>query len=705
MNSILPLANSQQWLSLANCDDPRLKSELVIIRSNLRDARQAGVNVPGQGEAGSLEHNQHQKNSRLIEQAGLLWQIEADREAAQFGIQLLQKYAEGYQAMPFHQQKNTNPPGKLFHQLLNEHMWLLYASLGYGYLKSSLSIEQQQQIEQGLFQPMLTLFCETYAHDFDRIHNHGLWAVAAVGICGIVLELPHYVDCAIYGLAGDSRQGGYLAQIDRLFSPSGYYLEGPYYQRFAIRPLYLFAEALHQHRPALEIYQYAQQRIARTTEALLQTAYPDGRFPALNDASRSMNTEDEGVLIATQLYRLRYGEHALIERCYRQQQRCWPYPAAPLSDTVFAGCYESVELTEGEQGDAGAQGILRALAANGEVTQVMMAYGQHGMGHGHFDTLGITLYAQGREVLREYGFARWVNVESKFGGRYLPENQSYARQTVAHNTVTVDQCSQNQANAALADRVHGRRHFFIATKEVEQGATLTAMSAFANQHYPGVDMQRTVLLLTLAEHSAPLLIDLYRLQALQPHQYDYSLHYQGQIVATSLDYQRESCWSPLGETSGYQHLLLTAQSAVTQPFSITWLQGAHFTSWHSAASGGEVLFTYTGGDDPQFNLRNEPGLILRQHAAGDHLFASVFESHGYFDEASEQCYDACGKVQQLRVVGHNLEGSVLEMTLEQQRWQLMISNQPNLTAVTENQLEFNGNSFRWQGFIAIRRIA
>ena len=26
----------------------------------------------------------------------------------------------------------------------------------------------------------------------------------------------------------------------------------------------------------------------------------------------------------------------------------------------------------------------------------------------------------------------------KFGGRYLPENKSYALQTIAHNTVTVD---------------------------------------------------------------------------------------------------------------------------------------------------------------------------------------------------------------------------------------------------------------------------
>ena len=42
-----------------------------------------------------------------------------------------------------------------------------------------------------------------------------------------------------------------------------------------------------------------------------------------------------------------------------------------------------------------------ALIASGDITQVCMNYGQHGMDHGHFDTLGLTLFSQGDEVLRE----------------------------------------------------------------------------------------------------------------------------------------------------------------------------------------------------------------------------------------------------------------------------------------------------------------
>lgn len=36
----------------------------------------------------------------------------------------------------------------------------------------------------------------------------------------------------------------------------------------------------------------------------------------------------------------------------------------------------------------------------GDVSQLVMNYGQHGMGHGNFDTLGITFFNRGQEVLQ-----------------------------------------------------------------------------------------------------------------------------------------------------------------------------------------------------------------------------------------------------------------------------------------------------------------
>lgn len=663
------------------------------------------IEVPGHGEAGSDAHNRHQLNSQLISDMGLLFQLGGDAAHAERAAQMLMRYADHYLELGFQPQRNTNPPGRIFHQILNENMWLVYASLGYGCVRHTLDDAQRRHIEERLFHPMVEMFMVKYAHDFDRIHNHGLWAVAATGLCGIVLGEPRYVDVAVDGIAGDREQGGFLAQISQLFAPSGYYIEGPYYHRFAIRPLLLFAEALHVHRPELDIYGYKNGVIGTTVRTLLASAYPDGRFPALNDASRSMGIRDEGVVIAAAIAHARYGDAGLRPRLAalaRQQDEVWVHPAAlalaaeadRLADAA-PPLWPSMELDEGPLGDRGAQGILRARGQDGDISMAIMNYGQHGMGHGHFDTLGITLFNHGDEVLREYGFARWINVETKFGGRYLAENKSWARQTLAHNCVVVDEACQNGFSVERADSVHGTPHFFDASTPAAQ-----VMSAFANDHHPGVGMQRSLLMLTLPGIDTPVLLDLFRLRSEDTHRYDYALQYSGQVTAVNLECEHARSWSPLGDANGYQHLLKVAHAAVTQGPRVTWLQGSRFNTWLSAADDGELVFAQLGGADPGFNLRREQSLLLRQ-SGSNHLFASAFETHGYFDEASEHCHGARGALQSLRVIGHDDDGSVVELHGHDFVLTVMLANRPGIGADTAHELQFAGRRFAWRGTFSL----
>ena len=57
---------------------------------------------------------------------------------------------------------------------------------------------------------------------------------------GIASNNQDYIDKALYGTRKDGKSG-FLAQMDGLFSPDGYYTEGPYYVRYAILPYYHFA--------------------------------------------------------------------------------------------------------------------------------------------------------------------------------------------------------------------------------------------------------------------------------------------------------------------------------------------------------------------------------------------------------------------------------------------------------------------------------
>ena len=94
-----------------------------------------------------------------------------------------------------------------------------------------------------------------------------------------------------------------------------------------------------------------------------------------------------------------------------------------------------------------------------------MKYGVHGQGHGHFDKLHFIFFDAGNEVVPDYGFSRWINIEPKYGGRYFPENDSYAKQTIAHNTVVVDEDDPERRELS-GRREEGRRSDTFSTRAI-----------------------------------------------------------------------------------------------------------------------------------------------------------------------------------------------------------------------------------------------
>jgi hypothetical protein len=625
-----------------HADTPtQLGVTLGELTAEVEAAMAAGVVVPGQGEPGSFEHNTHKQNAKLIEHAALMGRVANNRAYLELARELLLAYAAEYGDMPYQVARNTNPPGKLFHQILNEHMWLLGAALGYSLLREDLGDDDRARIESGLFEPMLDMFTVTYAHDFDRIHNHGLWAVAAVGICGLVIGQTRYVDQAIFGNAGDGHTGGFLAQIDNLFSPDGYYVEGPYYHRFAVHPLCLFAEALALHRPKLNIYERSSRRIGRSIRALLATAYPDGTFPALNDASRTMGVDDEGVRVALAVHLGRYGAEPEVVAMAARQNGTWVHRFGERVAAALEGAPASCSIPSALFADgSGGQAHLKQ-GEGARRHHLVVAAGQHGMGHGHFDQLGLSFFSGGRERLTEYGFCRWVNVEPKFGGRYLAENEGYAKQSVAHNLVVVDQASQHRGDHQLADRCHGRIERFIDRYEVDG---LSAVSAMTDDAYPEVELRRHCILLTLEPCAPPLLIDVVEARGSARHCYDYVFNFSGQVIRWWGGFSARESLEVLGEAHGYQHLWVVGeqQTLAGEPstHAMTWLDGDRFTTWHQCSEQSAVAMQLlVGANDPEHNLRHEKKVMTRVHSETN-LFVNVFEQHGHFDEASETCLNA-----------------------------------------------------------------
>ena len=683
------------FLSEADCQQLRrqLKDDSLIghtLRKQIEELERyltTSISVPGHGEGGGEEHTRHKLNYRYMNLAGRLWLITGEARYCEFVSALLLRYAERYPTLGRAVSKDSNPPGRLFHQTLNEHMWLLYVSEAYHCVRPTLGQAQQESIETNLLRLMANEATTLHASTFDIVHNHGLWSVAAVAICGYVLNDQGLVDKALYGLKMDS-SGGFFAQLDGLFSLDGYYIEGSYYHRFALRPLLLLAEAIERRQPELHIYQYRHQLIRRACYALFAQVLPDGTFPALNDASKTMNIQDEGVVMAVSVCWQRYGKNAQLKSLAQRQNSVWIGSGAlQLIDeqsTIQEGWKpQSVLLRDGADGDRGALSILRSEDSEADENVALLWYGQHGsipqlhsaLNHGHFDGLHLSLFNRGREFLRDYGFGRWVNVEPKFGGRYIPENNSYCKQTVAHNTVVVDEQSQNQGQSAQAETRWGKTHFFIIDADAGQ-----ATSAFIRDYYPGIDMQRSIFMLPVEGIAKPLVIDLFQIFSHDPHQCDYCLHPRGQLIETTGKLVTHEQWRPLGEANGYQHLWDCARISVAAEESvrITWLDENTFYSAVSAMpTGGETIIARTGASDPNFNLRQEPAWLLRSRGRCM-LFATVFETHGYFDEASETSVNARGKVSRVKVLHSSREKVEVSVELADRRHLILTQHNAEL---------------------------
>jgi oligo-alginate lyase len=662
--------------------------------------------VPGSGPGGGVAHEQHKRNYQMLFAAGRFWQMTGEPRYAQRVRALLLGYAEIFEHLPYAQPFSPNPPGRLFHQILNEQMWLLFASAGYSSVRAWLPQAEREQIETHLFAPMVAMFAHTYSSHFDIIHNHGMWASSAVGIAGIATGRVDWLDLALYGQFGDGRRAGFLAQLALLFSPSGYYEEGPYYQRFAIQPMLLFAEALQRARPDLNIYEYHDHVVRRGFYAALHPALPDGALLPLNDALKRMNIDSLGyVLGASLMFRREAPDPRLLWLAQRNGQ-VWPDAAGlALSDALAAQGdtppryhFPSVELTSGTQGDRGAVGLLRADEAHGTQALASLDYGTHGLAeHAHFDGLTLSYFARGHEVLRDYGSVRWINIEPKQGGSYLPENLSFAKQTIAHNTVTIDGISQHSGDAERASGLHGSRVQFSADDGDRQ-----MMTGEIRDFTPGVAMRRAVALVRHADFDHPLLIDVVRLQADAAHRYDLAYYYDGQIIRLLAPYTPADTLSPLGTAPGYRHLWrLGSGNAEDGHGLLSWLQDGGYHSLIFASDGPtELILTRIGANDPNFNLRAEPGLVLRRHSH-DAVFATVLECHGVFDEATELSRNARGRIERVQILHTSATHTVLRLSGPSGAWLAGLAHTE--AAEGAHHVATADIALSWQGAVVLLR--
>lgn len=651
------------------------------------DAGQAvsrGINIPApEGGGGSVAHEQHKQNYYAMFHCGLAYQYTGNQQYARFVRDMLMAYAAKYPSWGLHPLGLSSTPGRMFWQTLNESVWLVHTSVAYDCVYNTLTAKERRTIERDLLREMASFIMDGTADShknrdvFNRMHNHATWATAAVGMAGFAMHDDTLVRKALYGTDMTGQNGGFIRQMDWLFSPDGYYTEGAYYERYAIWPFVIFAQCIDHNLPDLRIFERRGQILRKALDALVQMSYA-GEFFHFNDALQKGLSAQELVYAVNILYHAYPDDRQLLGVAEKYQTELLPITGGyEIARDCAKGLaekphYRSTVLRDGREGGEGALGILRSTDSTLSSAITLKATSQ-GMGHGHFDRLTMAYYDNGHEVLADYGAARFINIEAKYSGHYTRENTAFAKQTIAHNTLVVDGRSHFDGRLATAERHHaditcartGQKDFQLLVAE-----DTTACA--------GVSMRRSIAYLTTPLTEFPLIIDVMAARSEADHQYDLPLWYNGQEVSMSFPYTKATdTMTAFGKKNGYQYLWKEAWgknvSSGTSQFTF-YLSDRFYTISAATDPATEMYHLRLGANDKDFNLRPATAFLMRQPKARNHTFVTVIETHGHYDILRETSRDLASRVSDVRIVSDSEAQTVVCVTIDGRQLTLTLDN-------------------------------
>lgn len=694
---------------------PLFDKSLASVKQQVDAEIAMGIDTPIPKDfSGGYTHQRHKQNFFIAQKAGVLYQILEDEKYAKYIRDMLFQYEAMYKDLPLHPQERSYARGKLFWQCLNDSNWLVYMSQAYDAIYNYLSKDERQALETNLFRPFADFISIENPQFFNRVHNHSTWGIAAVGMIGLVMNDEELIQRALYGIDDDGlevggkdndggtikvegQRKGFFANLEEPFSPDGYYTEGPYYQRYAMYPFLIFALAMENNRPDLKVLQHKDNVLLKGVDALLNLSDADGEFFPLNDGQKGMSYYSASLVTAVDLAYF-YGnkDPQLLSIVEKQGQVLLQESGLAAAIGVRDGKAKpylkgSVNLSDGINGKQGGIGVLRH--GNEDLTLVFK-YAAQGLSHGHYDKLSFSLYEKGEEVLQDYGLARFVNIEQKGGGNYLKENTTWAKTTIAHNTLSINQQKHFGGVYDVASQHHSELFTFDANKD-----NVKVVSATEENAYPGTFMHRTMAVIKEESFEKPYLLDIMRVTSDSENQYDLPFYYLGQVIDNNFDYQSPTSLHPLGEENGYQHLYVEGQgSAVEGNTKFSWLgAGKYYTLTMLTDAQDDIYLTRIGANDPEFNLRREAGIMLRREKTQDTVFVSVVEPHGSYSPVSESSKNSKSSIAKLELVLNSAKYTGVSIVDVKGKTQLFVIANSDNSDTAEHAVTIDGETYRWTG--------
>jgi hypothetical protein len=592
-------------------------------------------------------------NNRLSEAAirlALLGRLTGETQQVTRVQQILHDYARHYAG--YRQGLHSPPnPGIATFTTLDEAVWILPLVWAFDLIRAMLSQDEVDYLTTQLFAPAAE---HLISHHFAGIHNFACWHNAAIGTIGVALQRPDLVDFAVHGEYGFTRQlkEGVLAD--------GLWFEGSFSYHFYTLAALLALTKATRHLPNLALHQHPAVRIMLL--APIQSAYPDWSMPATNDCwyfTSLLADCCHGVPPAPAFYEVGYAWYGdphfaqVLQRAYAQSAR----------DSLDALLFGALALPEqqltplrSQHLAASGYAILREMpshadALSDEQRYLLLKYGPHGGGHGHPDKLNLILYAYGQRFAADLGTP----------GYGLDLFESWYRQTVSHNTITLDGRSQPEANGQL-HAFRGDGPFQVADASVTWRVDDPSLAA--DSPYRGATLRRVLLA------RPDYFLDILLVDAPQAGQIDWVFHNVGALHHAGVG---QPMVLSAADGEGYQHMTEAQYTTGNGVWQAHWqIERGGLHLFATGEQAEQVIRALTPGNPPT-QLRSA---LIRRRQATTTLFLALFHPYQHTPQVTN--VEWLGR----SVIGAGWSGCVVQVDGRQEQWLLRLRPEQAALPVT-----------------------
>ncbi|MDB1125377.1 heparinase II/III domain-containing protein [Vibrio algarum] len=445
-------------------------------------------------------------NSRACYQLGLLWQLTQERHYFEKVRTILLQYAHYYPDYEVHGGIPYNGPGKANAQTLCEANCHLDFARGYDFISDDLDAADKTKIERQLLREGAEFLME---HRSEQLHNHEMKINATIGVIGLLLDDPAYLDFALHS------KYGLHYQLDNGCLGEGMWFEGSiHYHYYALQAVLAYEKIA-----CGTVHSVASNNnLIKMLKFPLNLILGHGNFPRMNDCiagQEKLNHTHIFEFANKQFPCLKFQQ--VLQSIYSKQER----------DNLDALLYgvdslDSVERLQCQTVHAPYSGYTLG-SDNIHNNAFLLKHAPYGGEHDHYDRLGLILVRNGKEILPDLGTTGY--------GAHL--HYHYYKNSATHNTLVVNQSNQSPNAPKLLNFSQEKDHLLVDSiadwREAQPSVDSHVIEQWDSASYKDIVFRRVVLWF------GNLAIEINRVHNPNRQQLDLTYHVRGEHIL-SLDW-------------------------------------------------------------------------------------------------------------------------------------------------------------------------